>query len=722
MRIYSSVSLLLFYSVASFAELPVSFTSLPTINNLAIGQKQTLNYVIHNNVIRRNLPIRTIQVINDGDAQPAQVTQWTTTCGTSLPANGSCTISVTIENANADINRHLSINYGGRSPLVSPIKLHVGKAKYTVFVYIIGSDLQSKNNFADFNIAQMMEVGSTENINVVLETGGAASPSYLSVKRQIVYPGSLVELDDLGNVPMGAPNTIQDFLEWGIAKYPADRYITVFWDHGGGPNGGYGGDENNSPSVIAINDLASVINNVTTNTRTLFEIIGFDACLMGNAETVASLASNIHYFIGSEDLEPGQGWQYNTFLAYLNAYPNANGNDIGRVIIDGYTQQNEGNATTLSLVDASQISNLIAAMTNFASILDTYLTNNTNWKLIAKSRFKSADYYTSVWDSKSTDVVDLVEFVQRISNQFTSDANLGAASQAVISAVNNAVVYYKNSFDRADSYGLTVYYPSILTQYKTQYPQVTSINGVNFFSQAYVNLVGNYYTYYQNNLSELTATLTDLAFDGTNYTATVTNDYNEIYAAVGNESCTNLLNAENQALPAAPCYQSIQYQGIEATQSGANWNISFTKADYANTWPLLNGLPVLFIPDDATPNNPGETNFLIPVTWIQNSTNIDGYISIILNQQNEFHVVGFQNAIGSSNTAGKIFTLREGDTFSIRSYAEINSIWGLTRTTNTVNYPLTLSFGNVSSDNDAFRFLAGDITGALIISPTSQPY
>lgn len=220
MRIYSSLSLLLLCSAASWAELPVSFTSVPTIHNIAIGQQQTLNYVIHNNVVRRSLPIRNIQIVNDGDIQPPSVTQTTTTCGSSLPPNGSCAISVTIKNATANINRRLSINYGGRAPLTSPIKLKVSKAKYTVFVYIIGSDLERKYQYATFNINQMKKVGSTENINIILQTGGADSPGYLTVKRQIVYPGSLVELKDLGSVPMAAPNVIQVFFGMGPGKLP----------------------------------------------------------------------------------------------------------------------------------------------------------------------------------------------------------------------------------------------------------------------------------------------------------------------------------------------------------------------------------------------------------------------------------------------------------------------------------------------------------------------
>ncbi|KTD41722.1 hypothetical protein [Legionella parisiensis] len=130
----------------------------------------------------------------------------------------------------------------------------------------------------------------------------------------------------------------------------------------------------------------------------------------------------------------------------------------------------------------------------------------------------------------------------------------------------------------------------------------------------------------------------------------------------------------------------------------------------------------MFIPDNATPSNPSETTFLIPVTLIQKSGSVDGYLSVLLNQQNQFEVVGFQNAIGSSNTVVKLAALDQRSSVSIRSYAQVNSVWGLTQTTNRVNYPFTISFGGVSSDLNAFRFLAGDTTGVLIISPTFKSY
>ncbi|AUH73022.1 hypothetical protein CAB17_13930 [Legionella sainthelensi] len=727
-----SISALLLISGSCYAELPISFISSTSINDLAIGQTQTLNYTIRNNVRGRTLPLRSIQVINDGDNQPSQVTTLTTTCGSTLAYNATCSISVVIANATANINRHLSINYGGRSPLTSPIKSKISKAKYTVLVYIIGSDLQTDHNFANFNIAQMEQVGSTSNMNIILETGGSRSPGYQTVQRKIVYKGKTQQLADLGSLAMGSPGVIKDFLQWGITNYPAEKYITIFWDHGGGPNGGYGGaDIPPAPGKIAINDLSKVVGEVAGGISHFFEIIGFDACLMASAETLASYSGYAKYFIASEDLEPGKGWQYNTFLKYIDEHPTATGEDIGKVIIDGYTEQNNTGSTTLSLSDLSEVMNLNTALTHFATALDTYLTNDESWMTIAKSRFKSADYSTSVWDNKSVDVVDLVEFAQRIG---TAIPSLNDTAQAVINAVDKAVLYLKNSADRADSYGLTSYFPSIMAEYETIYPDVTQIDGVYFFSSTYVGFVQRYRNYYINNISSLKAILADTTFDGTNYLSTVTNTFNELYAAVGNENCVNLTDNRNSPVTNVPCYTSNQSTGIEVTPTIGNaYSLSFNKSEHLYNWPILNDQAVLFIPDDASPNNPDETNFLIPVTQILNpiQDDVDGYISV-RRINNEYQISGFQSGIGSTNTANKVVDINEGDRFYIRTYGYndtlINPQWQLMRTNFIVTAPLTLSFGvlpeGTTSTNtfDAFRFLVGDVTGALLISPGYAAY
>ncbi|WP_028388292.1 clostripain-related cysteine peptidase [Legionella fairfieldensis] len=704
--------------------LPLTFISAPAAHDMAIGQVQTLHYTIHNNVQTQSLPLKSISIINNDGNQANTALITSTTCGTYIAPNANCSITVTLNNPVQAglLNRYLSINYGGRAPLISPIILNVTQAKYTVLVYIVGADLERNDHTATANINQMMQVGSSKNMNIVIETGGSLKPGWQTVQRKLVLPGSLALIKDLGRINMGATSTIQDFLVWGVRTFPADRYIVVYWDHGGGPNGGFGGDELFPQSIRStpINQLAAATMGAYNNTGKRFEIIGFDACLLGNIETLAGLYPYTNYYVASEDLEPGKSWQYNTFLNYINTHPMADGLRIGIEIVNGYTNQNKGDSTTLSVIDSSAIPSLLTAITNFATALQPYTTTITDWKNLARGRLKAPDYATSVWDNDSFDLVDLIGFAKAITEQFPADATLQFTSNYLISSTQYAVKYYQNSANRQDSFGLQIYFPSLLAFYDSDYPNTTVLNGTQFFSQNYMNLVSTYHDFYNTNKASLIATLSNVAFDGNNYTSTVSNDYDQLYAAVGNDGCTNVYNDTRVNLGSVPCYVSLQYSGIESTTGGGNtWDISFSKNQYETSWPLLNDKPVLFIPDDNNPSLPGEDTFLIPATKISTATN--GYLQVI-NQNNQYQVVGFQEKAGGSNTIGKVDDIDDNEEFYLRTYALNNGSWLLLQTDVVVKAPLCLTFGAVSPTFNAFRFLVGDLTGALNITANSAAY
>jgi hypothetical protein len=45
--------------------------------------------------------------------------------------------------------------------------------KWTVLVYLLGSDLESDGNAGTSDLEEMMQIGSTANLNVIVTTGGA---------------------------------------------------------------------------------------------------------------------------------------------------------------------------------------------------------------------------------------------------------------------------------------------------------------------------------------------------------------------------------------------------------------------------------------------------------------------------------------------------------------------------------------------------------------------
>lgn len=61
---------------------------------------------------------------------------------------------------------------------------------------------------------------------------------------------------------------------------------------------------------MPISEIADGIRRGLSRSKSKLSIIGFDACLMNEFSVVESLAGLSDYFIGSEDNEPGMGWDW----------------------------------------------------------------------------------------------------------------------------------------------------------------------------------------------------------------------------------------------------------------------------------------------------------------------------------------------------------------------------------------------------------------------------
>lgn len=121
--LFCSITASLLLPTSSFAnELPVSFTSIPTIVSMLVGATQTVTYTIKNNT-PVNLPISV-----SGLSSPVALSQIPASneCGSTLAANQSCNIRISIQPTDAtSINQTLHVNYNGREALSSPIVLSV---------------------------------------------------------------------------------------------------------------------------------------------------------------------------------------------------------------------------------------------------------------------------------------------------------------------------------------------------------------------------------------------------------------------------------------------------------------------------------------------------------------------------------------------------------------------------------------------------------------------
>ena len=331
-----------------------------------------------------------------------------------------------------------------------------GKDEVTVMFYMIGTDLQSQYGMAIKDIYELLEGMDGNNINVVLQTGGCKNWhdrtfSNSVVERWYITSEPLTRLKNAGKVSMTNPKTLTDFIEYSADNFPANRYVLIFWDHGGGSEAGFGYDENYPNSGSLSPDLlAKALGDVNVKGNNIkFDFIGFDACLMANVETAIALEPYADYLVASEETEPGEGWFHTNWINMLENNTSTPTLDIGKTIIDDYisnTKKSDSSAQmTLSITDLGElVYNINQPLQNFSKSMSDKL-NGSDYLSVATARYNTKEFSK---DSQ-LDQIDLVDLASKM------DVD---GSDELVNAVKSAVKYNK-TYNINNSYGLSIYFP-----------------------------------------------------------------------------------------------------------------------------------------------------------------------------------------------------------------------------------------------------------------------
>ena len=328
----------------------------------------------------------------------------------------------------------------------------------TLLVYMCGTDLQSD---ACEDLAEMAEVEAGSAINMVVLAGGAEEWDLEDLAGNsrtlaVIRDGYFDSLEDWGHASMGSPDSLKEFLSYGMSEYPADRMIVVLWDHGAGSEGGVCFDETAGDDVLTlveINDVLTELEREDPGFR--IDIFGCDACMMATYEMAAMLSHhNIGYYVASEELEPGSGWYYTGWLEALADDPSIANADLCGAIVDTYMQegmlQDPDDYLTLSAVDLSRMGTLERSMENFASLLSSEIRGGN---LSAISRGRSRMYTFGSFCDSSWDMVDLGAVLDAYA---TFDSDNAAEARRALSA---AVIFSSHTTNLDSCCGLSVLIP-----------------------------------------------------------------------------------------------------------------------------------------------------------------------------------------------------------------------------------------------------------------------
>lgn len=366
---------------------------------------------------------------------------------------------------------------------------------WLVMLYQDGDDeTLERDVFLDLNEAEI--VGSSDMVTIVSQLDRNAGAfdgdgDWTTTKRFLVQQDSDLEaigseeLADLGETDMSDPQTLEDFVTWAIAAYPAEHYALIMSDHGMGWLGGWT-DPDPNDGQMTLSQLDGALSNVVTKTGIgQFDFFGFDACLMAQLETMSMLAPYAKYAAASEETEPAVGWAYAAFLGALVNNPAMSGADLAKSVVDSYISEDyritNDNArvsfieenyesgsdmsaaevaadmsvdVTMTAVDLSKVAALDEAMNQLAISLTQVDQSN-----VAAARSYSQSY-TSVFDKDIPDsFIDLGNFAELVADE-TGDADVANAAQQVTAALQQAVLAEKHGDQKPGSTGLAFYFPN----------------------------------------------------------------------------------------------------------------------------------------------------------------------------------------------------------------------------------------------------------------------
>lgn len=383
--------------------------------------------------------------------------------------------------------------------------------EWTVLFYLCGSDLESKYGYATSNLEEIAQVSYLDNlyesslkarglavnedslksvgrVNVLIETGGSLEWHAQALGMDIdptalqrwscninsifrpdgkSFTGEEEDRPDDGyelleTLPlqsMADPQTLSDFIRWGVETRPAKKYALVLWDHGDGARTGLFIDELFDKDIMYLYELREALEDGGAH----FEAVIIDACLMANIETAWNLKDYADWLAASEEIVPGEGTAIGEWLQELLIYPECDGEWLCRQVCDTtsvkYADEasEEANAIlTWSVIDLKKVDALIEIAGRFFKMMGNVLRNDAEMSGIYMSFVAGAPEYG---DGEQ----QMRDFGGVIYNSDLVVMGQRSLRNEAVQALSDAVVYSVHGQGRSEARGLTFCYPAGFT-------------------------------------------------------------------------------------------------------------------------------------------------------------------------------------------------------------------------------------------------------------------
>ncbi len=339
--------------------------------------------------------------------------------------------------------------------------------------------------------------------------------------QRLVFEATSIQRDiqrePLGELNMGNPQTLQEFVRWARDRYPARYSYLALAGHGNGLVG-IGPDRNSGNDVLEPWEIRQALQAATNNGQRKIDIVHYDACSMALLENAYELRNYAGYLINSQYL----AWSVFAYQNYaeqvsLQGVPMLVG--LNEVIAEVSAESTPrslstqiaeryfghvalaGSPRTISVLDLGQVESVRQALDQLLTLLQNNLQSIKTDLQQARQNVQKLDsrepLYKITQEDEYIDLVHWVSLVQSIPN-----SSINAAAQQVLDRVRNQLVVVSRResgninnlpIDLSNANGVSIYFP--LSSGGNAFQSYISHRLFQFTSNSqWDNFLNNYYT------------------------------------------------------------------------------------------------------------------------------------------------------------------------------------------------------------------------------------
>lgn len=315
--------------------------------------------------------------------------------------------------------------------------------------------------WAEKDIKEMKEVGTSDKVNIVVEHGikGKGSRRMLITKKGGMFSSGEKVYGEFPNADMGDYKRVVEFAQWAKKTFPAKKTMLVLWNHGLGwidpkMDQAPAGTGTSAKGILFDDETKNYLR--TAQMKEMMRQIGYtdivmqNACLQQMAEVLYEMKDYAGLFVGSEETMLAQGFDYTGLLNFMNANPAFTHEQLGDYLVAWYkafyaagmsvgplTMPLDEMGATLSLVRPAALGELPGYLDAFAAAA---MRNNETEA--AKAAIEGVIRFTSL--DPANDKKKLIAAYADLAD-FASILGAKAGSQETRQAARNLVAFIKGS-------------------------------------------------------------------------------------------------------------------------------------------------------------------------------------------------------------------------------------------------------------------------------------